>query len=146
MPADKRYLETMKRLPKALERARGLREDMTDAERAIWRLLRDRRIEGWRFRRQEPIGRYIVYFICFEVRLIIEVDGGQHFESKADEERDAYLRSQGFRVLRLWNTDVLARRDGVYRAIMTALARCAPSVRECGHASAGGAAPSSSSA
>jgi very-short-patch-repair endonuclease len=107
---------------------------MTDAERAIWRLLRDRRMEGWRFRRQEPIGRCIVDFICFEARLVIEVDGGQHFESKVDEERDAYLRSQGFRVLRLWNTDVLANRDGVYRIIMTALTRCAPD----------GAAPSSS--
>jgi very-short-patch-repair endonuclease len=109
---------------------------MTDAERAIWRLLRDRRMEGWRFRRQEPIGRYIVDSTCFEARLVIEVDGGQHFESKADEERDAYLRSQGFRVLRLWNSDVLANRDGAYRIIMTALTRCAPD----------GAAPSSSSA
>jgi very-short-patch-repair endonuclease len=83
-------------------------------------------MEGWRFRRQEPIGHYMVDFIGFEARLVIGVDGGQHFESKADEERDAYLRSQGFRVLRLWNTDVLARGDGVYRTIMTALARCAP--------------------
>jgi very-short-patch-repair endonuclease len=83
-----------------------------------------------------PIDRYIVDFICFEARLIIEVDGGQHFESKTDEERDAYLRSQGFHVLRFWNTDVLANRDGAYRTILTALARCAPI----------GAAPSSSSA
>ncbi len=122
--------------PKSLDYARILRKDMTDAERALWRLLRDRRLDGWRFRRQEPIDRYIVDFVCFEARLIIEVDGGQHFESKADKERDAYLQSQGFRVLRLWNTDVLANRDGVYRTIMTALTRCAP----------GGAAPSSSSA
>ena len=112
--------------PKALERARRLRKDMTDAERALWRLLRDRRMDGWRFRRQEPIDRYIVDFVCFEARLVIEVDGGQHFESKADQARDAHLRSQGFRVLRLWNTDVLANRDGVYRSILTALARCAP--------------------
>jgi very-short-patch-repair endonuclease len=137
MPADKRYLNTMKKLPpKALKRARGLRKDMTDAERALWCLLRDRRMDGWRFRRQEPIDRYIVDFVCFEARLIIEVDGGQHFESKADEARDAHLRLQGFRVLRLWNTDVLANRDGVYRTIVTALTRYAP----------GGAAPSSSCA
>jgi very-short-patch-repair endonuclease len=64
------------------------------------------------------------------------VDGGQHFESKTDKERDAHLQSQGFQVLRLWNTDVLANRDGVYQTILTALARCAPD----------GAAPSSSSA
>ena len=104
--------------PKSLDHARRLRKDMTDAERALWRLLRDRRIDGWRFRRQEP------------------VDGGQHFASEADKERDAYLRSQGFRVLRLWNTDVLVNRDGAYRTIMAALGRCAPD----------GAAPSSSSA
>ena len=109
---------------------------MTDAEPALWRLLRDRRMEGWRFRRQEPIDRYIVDFVCFEARLIIEVDGGQHFESKADEARDTHLRLQGFRVLRLWNTDVLANREGVYRTIVTALTRYAPD----------GAAPSSSCA
>ena len=122
--------------PNALQRARRLRKEMTDAERVLWRLLRDRRMEGWRFRRQEPLGRYIVDFVCFEARLIIEVDGGQHFESKADAERDASLRSQGFHVLRLWNTDVLVNRDGAYRTIMTALSRCAPD----------GASPSSSSA
>src|SRR5688572_6651446 len=68
-------------------------------------------IDGWTvgFRRQEPIGQYIVDFICFEARLIIEVDGGQHFESTTDKTRDTFLESQGFRVLRLWNTDVLAR-------------------------------------
>jgi primosomal protein N' (replication factor Y) len=132
--------------PKALERARRLRKDMTDAERALWRLLRDRRLSGWCFRRQQPIDRYIVDFVCFEARLVIEVDGGQHFESEADKERDAHLRNQGFHVLRLWNTDVLANRDGVYRMIVTALARCAPPVCEGGHSSAGGAAPSSSCA
>ena len=109
---------------------------MTDAERALWRLLRDRRMDGWRFRRQEPISRYIVDFVCFEARSIIEVDGGQHYESESDLVRDAYLKSQGFGVLRLWNTDVLANRDGVYRTIMSALTRCAPV----------GAAPSSNSA
>jgi len=119
---------------------------MTDAERALWRLLRDRRFAGWRLPRQEPIDRYIVDFICFEARLVIEVDGGQHAESKSDLTRDADLRAQGFYVLRLWNNDVLANPDGVHRIIQEALARCAPPVRECGHSSAGGAAPSSSSA
>jgi very-short-patch-repair endonuclease len=122
--------------PKSLEYARRLRRDMTDAERALWRLLRDRRFAGWRFRRQEPVDRYIVDFICFEARLVIEVDGGQHSESKSDLIRDADLRTRGFHVLRLWNNDVLANPDGVYRSIDEALARCAPF----------GAAPSSSSA
>jgi very-short-patch-repair endonuclease len=122
--------------PRSLEYARRLRRDMTDAERALWRLQRDRRFAGWRFRRQEPINRYIVDFICFEARLVIEVDGGQHAESKTDPARDADLTARGFHVLRLWNNDVLANPDGVYQTIQEALARCAPS----------GAAPSSSSA
>ena len=110
----------------SIENARRLRKQMTDAERALWRLLRDRRMSGWRFRRQEPIDRYIVDFICFEARLIIEADGGQHFESEADKRRDAYLQAQGFRVLRFWNNDVLSNREAVHRIIMEALARCAP--------------------
>ena len=118
-----------------LDYARRLRKGMTDAERALWHLLRDRRMDGWRFRRQEPIDRYTVDFLCFEARLIIEVGGGQHNESESDQTRHAYLQSQGFRVLRLWNADVLVNRDGVYRTIVTALARCAPD----------GAAPSSNS-
>jgi very-short-patch-repair endonuclease len=109
---------------------------MTDAEHVLWRLLRDRRLEGWRFRRQEPLGGYIVDFICFEARLVIEVDGGQHAESERDKKRDTDLQARGFSVLRLWNNDVLSNRDGVHRTITEALARCAP----------GGAAPSSSSA
>ena len=121
--------------PKSLERARRLRKDMTDAERALWRLLRDRRLEGWRFRRREPIDHYIVDFICFEARLVVEVDGGQHANSESDRLRDAHLQVQGFRVLRFWNNEVLSNEDHVYRTIMTALAHCAPV----------GAAPSSSS-
>ncbi len=90
---------------------------------------------GWMAIPQARADRhYVVDFICFEARLIIEADGGQHFESEADRRRDAHLQSRGFRVLRLWNTDILA--NGVQHVIMEALARCAP----------GGAAPSSSSA
>jgi len=94
---------------------------MTDAERALWRILRGRHLEGYRFRRQEPIDHYIVDFICFEARLIIEVDGGQHAESYADKKRDAHLEWRGFRVLRFWNSDVLTNYDGVCRAILEAL-------------------------
>ena len=106
----------------SIENARSLRRSMTDAERTLWRRLRDRRLEGHRFRRQEPVDHYIVDFICFESRLIIEVDGGQHSESVFDAKRDAYLRSRGFRVLRFWNNDVLSNPDGVCRAIIDALA------------------------
>jgi very-short-patch-repair endonuclease len=83
------------------QNARQLRKNVTDAERALWRLLRQRRINGLRFRRQVPIDRYIPDFACLEVRLVIEVDGGQHSESQTDGRRDAYSRSQGVRVLRL---------------------------------------------
>jgi len=103
------------------QNARRLRKDMTDAERALWRLLRQRQINGLRFRRQVPIDHYIVDFACLEARLVIEVDGGQHSESQTDKMRDAYLRSQGFRVLRLWNNDVLSNREGVYRIIIETL-------------------------
>ncbi|MGH8584190.1 MAG: endonuclease domain-containing protein [Gammaproteobacteria bacterium] len=78
-------------------------------------------VEGYRFRRQVAIDHYIVDFACLEARLIIEADGGQHSESVADHRRDAYLRSQGFRVLRFWNNDVLANREGVLRTITEAL-------------------------
>jgi very-short-patch-repair endonuclease len=120
----------------SIENARKLRKSMTDAERAVWRLLRDRRLEGWRFRRQVPVDRYIVDFICFEARLVIEVDGGQHADSESDKKRDAYLQSHGFRVLRFWNNDALANPDGVQQTILKAPPRCTP----------GGATPSSSSA
>jgi len=107
--------------PMPNKNARTLRKTMTDAERALWRLLRERQIEGKRFRRQVPIDHYTVDFACFEARLIIEVDGGQHFESASDRKRDVYLRSQGFRILRLWNNDVLANREGIFQIITEAL-------------------------
>lgn len=103
------------------QNARQFRKNMTDAERALWRLLRHRQIKNLRFRRQVPIDHYIADFACLEARLIVEVDGGQHFESETDRKRDAYLRSQGFRVLRLWNNDVLSNPDGVHRTIIEAL-------------------------
>jgi len=102
------------------QNARQLRKQMTDAERALWRLLRHRQVGGLRFRRQVPIDRNIVDFACLEARLVIEVDGGQHSESQSDKVRDAYLHSQGFRVLRLWNNDVLSNREGVHRTIIEA--------------------------
>ena len=106
--------------PKSLDHARRLRKDMTDAERALWRLLRDRRIDGWRFRRQEPIDRYIVDFVCFDARLVIEVDGGQH-NAEVDGKRTAWLEGNGYRVLRFWNNEMLTNMDGVLQTILAAL-------------------------
>ncbi|MBI4918249.1 MAG: endonuclease domain-containing protein [Acidobacteria bacterium] len=98
------------------ERARQLRRASTDAERALWRVLRARGI-GPKFRRQEPIGPYIVDFVALDERVVIELDGGQHAESRSDPARDAYLRAQGFTVLRFWNSDVLTNLEGVVSRI-----------------------------
>ncbi len=96
---------------------------MTDAEQALWRLIRDRQLDGHRFRRQVPIGKYIVDFACMEKGLIVEVDGGQHEINQADDAlRDAWLTTEGYRVLRFWNNDVLANREGVLQKIVDALA------------------------
>jgi very-short-patch-repair endonuclease len=95
---------------------------MTDAERALRRLMRRKQIDGHRFRKQVPLGKYIVDFACLDARLIIEADGGQHDAADADRERDDWLRSQNFRVLRFWNNDVLKNPEGVMELILDALA------------------------
>src|SRR5256885_16739453 len=92
---------------------RRLRSHQTDAERKLWFAVRDRRLGAFKFVRQEAIGPFIVDFVCRDKNLIIEVDGGQHAESARDRRRDAYLVSEGYRVLRVWNNDVLANREGV---------------------------------
>ena len=98
-----------------------MRANPTDAERKIWYLLRHRRL-GERWRRQEIIDDlYIVDFICFEYRLIIEADGSQHSDNKQDETRDAYLKAQGFTVLRFWNSDILTNIEGVGEALLDAI-------------------------
>jgi very-short-patch-repair endonuclease len=103
-------------------RARQLRQNPTDAERLLWRKLRLWQVEGFKFRRQQPLGRYIVDFVCLEKRLIIEIDGGQHAENaNYDTERDAWLRDQGFVVLRFWNNDVLKNMDGVMEQVIKSL-------------------------
>jgi very-short-patch-repair endonuclease len=108
----------------ANERARALRKSMSDAERKLWRGLRARRIDGARFRRQHPIGRYIVDFVCLEQRLVVEVDGGQHTEDEhiaADARRDRWLESEGYRVMRVSTTDVYGNLDGVLDTIWATL-------------------------
>jgi lysyl-tRNA synthetase class 2 len=100
--------------------ARRLRRDQTDAERKLWFRLRDRRLNGLKFRRQMPIKSYVVDFCCESARLIVELDGGQHSEHSAeDAKRMADLEAFGFLVLRFWNNDVLRNTDGVVETIIT---------------------------
>jgi very-short-patch-repair endonuclease len=101
--------------------ARRMRHDPTDAERAMWRLLRGRRLADWKFRRQVPFQTFILDFVCFESKVVIEVDGGQHLSSPRDERRDRLLIEQGFRVLRYWNNDVLLQPDSVLEDIFAKL-------------------------
>ena len=99
-------------------RARRLRKDPTDAERVLWNILRMRQVSGHRFRRQAPIGPYVVDFVCFENKLVIEVDGGYHAEqADHDAARTAWLESRGFRVMRFWNNEVLEEINAVREAI-----------------------------
>ena len=98
------------------EHARSLRKQLTDAERLLWSKLRGRRFAGFKFRRQVPLGRYIVDFACFDRRLVLELDGGQHAETEArkyDADRTARLVGEGFRVIRFWNHELLGDRDAV---------------------------------
>ena len=112
----------------AVQRARELRRRATDAEQAVWRLLRAKQAGGYGFRRQVPIGRYIVDFVCPSERLIVELDGGQHAENAvADARRTRWLESEGYRVMRVWNSDALANPEGVLEAILLELRSAAPS-------------------
>ena len=100
------------------ERARKLRRASTDAERRLWYALRNRQISGHKFRRQHPIGPYIVDFVCPAKKLVVELDGSQHLRSvDYDNKRTAEIAREGFRVIRFWNNEVLSNLDGVLRAI-----------------------------
>jgi very-short-patch-repair endonuclease len=103
--------------------ARALRRNATEAEQSIWRLLRDRRLAGIKFRRQAPVGPFIADFAAIEHRLIVELDGGQHADSASDASRDRFLAENGWMILRFWNHEALANRDGVLETILTAAAR-----------------------
>jgi very-short-patch-repair endonuclease len=105
-------------MPDLISLSRNLRKRPTDAENLLWRHLRGQQLEGLRFRRQHPIGRYIVDFVCLERRLILEIDGGQHaVEKEKDEERQNWLLTEGYRVSRFWNNDVLTNLTGVLETI-----------------------------
>ena len=107
--------------------ARRLRRDQTDAERKLWFSLRDRRLDGLKFRRQMPVNSYVVDFCCESARLIVELDGGQHSERAAeDAKRTAGLEAYGFLVLRFWNNDVLSNIDGVVETIVATAAQEPP--------------------
>ena len=118
-------MQTNKRLPYPADvklKARELRSNSTKAERALWQQLRRRQLSGYRFRRQQPLGRYFVDFYCHEKRLAIELDGGQHGEqADYDTKRTAWLESEGYRVLRFWNTAVMSDIETVKQVILDTL-------------------------
>jgi very-short-patch-repair endonuclease len=106
--------------------ARRLRKNSTIAETKLWWRLRARELNGFKFVRQEPIGPYVADFVCRERRLIIEVDGGQHADSKRDVVRDKWLREHRYRVLRFWNNDVIGNLEGVLEKILEAVSAETP--------------------
>ena len=112
--------------PNQRHHARQLRTQPTEAEQKLWQALRGKQLGGWKFRRQAAIGIYIVDFVCFETKLIVEVEGGQHNEPAAreyDARRTAWLKSQGFEVIRFWNCDVLEDIDAVVEGIALVMER-----------------------
>ena len=109
-----------------LTRACSMRSAMTPAEAILWRILRAKRLDSFKFKRQAPIGYYIADFVCYASQIIIEADGSQHAESETDRRRTAWLEGQGFTVLRFWNADILARPDDVAQAIFAALTNPSP--------------------
>ena len=109
-----------------LDRAKRMRADPTEAECRIWSILRSHRLAGFKFKRQQILGRYIVDFVNFERRLIVEADGSQHAENAYDIDRDDWLGSQGFNVIRFWNNEALADTSAVADSVWHALQTDAP--------------------
>ncbi len=109
------------------EYARRLRREQTDAEGRLWFRLRQRRLGGFRFRRQFPIGDFIVDFCCREQRLVVEIDGGHHIDQQTtDKTRSALIEARGYRVIRFWNSEVLSNTDEVAEQIFNALTEPSP--------------------
>jgi len=108
--------------------ARNLRKNMTDVERLLWSKIRGRQLQGFRFRRQHPIGRYIVDFVCIELKLIIELDGSQHNDQQQyDMKRSQWLQIKGYKTIRFWNNDVVENLEGVLQTIYNNLPPSQPS-------------------
>jgi very-short-patch-repair endonuclease len=111
---------------KNIKFAKALRTNQTDAELKVWQALRASRLMNYKFKRQVPIGDFIVDFVCFEKKLMIEIDGGQHLDSKKDLARDAKLNVQGYQVLRFWNNEIIQNFDGVLSVISQHLQMATP--------------------
>jgi very-short-patch-repair endonuclease len=120
VPQEPHHRPTVKRIRSFAKR---MRSEPTDAEAAMWRLLRDRRLSQYKFRRQVPVENYTLDFVCFEHRLVIEIDGGQHASSTTDEARDGHLAVAGIKVARYWNNDVLQQRASVLEDILAKLSK-----------------------
>lgn len=111
------------------DRARELRANETRAEARLWEVLRNRRLGGWKWRRQVPIGAYIVDFVCLDAKVVVELDGSQHANAAAyHERRTAFLQGRGLRVIRFWNHAVFEGREGVCDAILEACGGESPSM------------------
>ena len=142
--AQQTFAEAQSRKSLLIERARFMRANPTDAERKLWYLLRDRRLEHLKWRRQFIVDdRYIVDFICLSHRLIIEADGSQHADSRDDARRDGWLKAQGFTVLRFWNCDVLTNIAGVAHTVLAAVESYSAQTRATPHPSAAARLPPS---
>jgi very-short-patch-repair endonuclease len=106
--------------------ARRLRRNSTLAERRLWKYLRSRGLGGFKFIRQQPIGPYVVDFVCRECRLVVEIDGGQHAIDNRDAIRDKWLADHRYRIMRFWNNEVLGNTEGVWETILAAASAEAP--------------------
>ena len=122
-PAMSRYLfeepGERRNRPRTVKRAKNLRKEMTEAEKLLWSKIRRDQIDGLPFRKQVPIGDYSTDFACLPIKLVIEVDGGQHAAQKQqDDARTAYLEARGYQVIRFWNNEVLGNIEGVLQVIV----------------------------
>ena len=118
--------------------ARMLRKRSPNAEKLLWHHLRGKQLEGYKLRRQQPIGPYIVDFVNFEKRIVIELDGGQHAIKKgSDKNRDAWLKAEGFKVLRFWNNDIFENLEGILEVIRKRLLSPSPGPSHQGRGDAG---------
>ncbi len=122
-PTSRRWGDIRRKYTReTLEKARSLRQTQTDAEGLLWHYLRNKRLGGYKFRRQHPMGKYIADFVCLSRKLIIELDGGHHAkENDYDEERDRFLQNEGYRVMRFWNNEILESCMGVLEKVFDAL-------------------------
>jgi very-short-patch-repair endonuclease len=118
VPQTPRHRPTNKRIR---DFAKKMRREPTDAEAKMWLLLRDRRLAQFKFRRQVPFQNFILDFVCFEKRLVVEIDGSQHADSKGDTARESVLLAEGFQIARYWNNDVLQRHTSVLDDILAKL-------------------------